>query len=209
MSQPPPSTEASDSNLTAWLRRHTGATVNRVAQGFVRLGLTPNGLTIIGLLLSAISAMLAAQGKTVEAGLLYLLSGPFDALDGAVARASGKASPFGAILDSTLDRYGEAFLLTGIGYNAFRGHDGVGLVLCFVTLLGAVMVSYTRARSEGLGIDNKGGLLTRVERMILLGIGLLVGLHILALWALAVMTHITVGQRLWRVYRASQGNSPH
>jgi len=201
-------TDPGDSTLTAWMRRVTGGMVNRTAVGLVRLGITPNGLTITGLLLAIMAALLAAQGKLTDAGLVYLLGGPFDALDGAVARVGGKSSAFGAVLDSTLDRYGEALLLTGIGYALTTQGNGVGVVLAFLTLLGSVMVSYTRARSEGLGIDNKGGLFTRVERIILLGLGLMLGLLMPVLWLLAILTHITVAQRLWHVYRASQTLPP-
>ncbi len=196
----------SPGTFTAWLRHTSAGMVDRLALGLTRIGISPSGLTLIGLLLAMVAALLAAQGKMASAGLVYFLSGLFDGVDGAVARISDRVSKFGAILDSTLDRYGEALLLTGIGYSLAQRGDAAGVVAAFLTLLGSLMVSYTRARSEALGIENKGGLLTRVERIILLVGGLWLGLLMPILWILAVLTHFTVAQRLWQVYRASQGH---
>jgi CDP-diacylglycerol--glycerol-3-phosphate 3-phosphatidyltransferase len=194
----------SPEGLTGWLRRVTQGPVERLARAFIWLGLGPDVLTFIGLALAGVTAYLAAQGAYTRAGVVYLLGAPFDAMDGAVARASGKASRFGALLDSTLDRYGEALVLTGLGYYLAREGQWVGLVLAFVTLLGSVMVSYVRARSEGLGIDNKVGLLTRVERVIIMLVALLTGQVVIGLWVLAILTHVTVAQRVWYVFRATR-----
>ncbi len=192
-------------HFTSWLREKSGGFVTRLAKGLVKLGITANGLTIIGLLLSIAAAILAAQGKFVYAGFVYLLAGPFDALDGAVARESNQATAFGAIFDSTLDRYAEVFLLTGIGYRFSEMGDSLAVVLTFMAALGSIMVSYARARSEGLGFNYKGGLFTRVERIIVLGLGLILNLVSPALLIMALLTHVTVAQRLWHVYRSSQG----
>lgn len=189
--------------LTAWARRVSAGLVNGMAAGLVRLGISANGLTIMGTLVGVGAAVLAAQGRYLAAGILFIFAGPFDALDGAVARASGKVSRFGALLDSTLDRYSEALLLTGIGFSLARGGDWIGLILAFVAMLGSLMVSYTRARSEGLAVDNKVGLLTRFERIVLLSLALLTGWVVPGLWILAILTHFTVAQRVWHVYRAS------
>lgn len=194
--------------VTAWARRVSAGLVGQMAAGLIRLGITANGLTIMGTLVGAGAAVLAAQGNYLMAGVLTILSGPFDALDGAVARASGTAGKFGALLDSTLDRYSEAMLLGGIGFSLARSGDWIGLILSFVAILGSLMVSYTRARSEGLAVENKGGLLSRLERVVLISLALLTGWVVPGLWILAILTHITVAQRVWHVYRAVQNTPP-
>jgi CDP-diacylglycerol--glycerol-3-phosphate 3-phosphatidyltransferase len=194
----------SPEGLTGWLRRVTRGPIERLAHAFIWLGLGPDVLTFVGLILAGLTGYLAAQGAYTRAALVYLVGAPFDAMDGAVARASGKASRFGALLDSTLDRYGEALVLTGLGYHLAREGQWTGLVLAFVTLLGSVMVSYVRARSEGLGIENKVGLLTRVERVIVMLIALFTGQVVIGLWVLAILTHVTVVQRVWHVFQATR-----
>lgn len=177
-----------------------------VARALIRIGLGPNALTVIGCLIAGGSAYFAARGQYVAAALVFALGTPFDALDGPVARLSGKTSRFGALLDSTLDRYAEAFLLIGLSYHLATTGQTTGMVLAFVALFGSVMVSYVRARSEGLGIDNKVGLLTRVERVILLLLALLTGWVVIGLGLLAALTHLTVAQRVWHAYRATRGD---
>lgn len=193
-------------NLTAWLRRVTLPLVDRIAQAAVKLGIGPDALTILCLIISGAAGVLAAQGRFVAAGLMYLLGVPFDGLDGAVARASGRVTRFGALLDSTLDRYGEACILTGLGYHFAVNGQYTAVVLAFASLMGSVMVSYTRARSEGLGIDNKVGLLTRVERFVITVLALLTSYVLIGLWVLAILTQFTVGQRMWHVYKVTRSD---
>lgn len=182
--------------LTSWLRQATLPLVDGFARWLIRLGASPNTLTAGGLILAAASGLLAAWGEYLWAGIALAVAAPFDALDGAVARAGGRVSRFGALLDSTLDRYGEAFVLTGLGYHLSRRGESVGVLLAFAALFGSLMVSYLRARSEGLGIDNKIGLFTRLERTVVLILMLLTGQVIVGLWVLAVLTHVTVAQRV-------------
>ena len=189
--------------LTARLRRLTKGPVERLARAFDRLGFRPNTLTVIGLLMAGAAALLAAQGRYGAAGLFLLLGAPFDAMDGAVARVSGRVSRFGALLDSTLDRYGEGLLLAGVGYHMADSGQLTGVALAFIALLGSVMVSYVRARAEGLGIEDKVGLLTRVERVVILILALLSGQMMIGLWVLAILTQVTVAQRVWRAYRVA------
>lgn len=184
-----------------WIRETTRVFVDAIAGGFVRLGIGANTLTLFGLVLSGIAGCLAANGAYGRAGLIYLLGTSFDALDGAVARISGRASRFGALFDSTLDRYGEAFLLVGLGYHLAQKDAWMGLMLVFATLVGSYMVSYVRARSEALGIANKVGLMTRLERCIIIIVALLSTQVMIGLWLLAVLTQITVIQRIWHAYR--------
>lgn len=183
-------------SVTDRLRALFSGPLEQVAQIIARSGVSPNALTIAGVFMAIAPAVLIALGYTTWAGVAYLLSVPFDALDGALARSTGQVSRFGALLDSTLDRYGEAMLLTAIGYWMAEQDQLVGVVLAFVALFGSVMVSYTRARSEGLGIDNKVGLLTRVERVAITILGLLTGQILILLWVLAIATHITTLQRV-------------
>jgi CDP-diacylglycerol--glycerol-3-phosphate 3-phosphatidyltransferase len=145
----------------------------------VKLGLTPNVVTIIGFLLNigvAIIFILGAE-KTERgdlsyvgwAGGLILFAGLFDMLDGQVARLGKMSSSFGALLDSVLDRYSELFMFLGICYYLISHHYFISSLLAFVGLIGSMMVSYTRARAEGLGIECKGGLMQRPERVVLVG----------------------------------------
>nr|MBN1229941.1 CDP-alcohol phosphatidyltransferase family protein [Anaerolineae bacterium] len=196
--------------LSERLRDITRPVINAVAGVFIKLGFSPDLLTFLGLIMAGVSAFLAANGKFAWAGIVIIVGGPFDALDGAVARVSGRVSRFGALLDSTLDRYGEALILSGIGCYLLQQDHTVGVLLVFASLFGSVMVSYVRARSEGLQIDNKVGIATRLERVIILTLALLTGLVVPGLWLLAILAHITVIQRMWQGFRVTrqdrQGN---
>ncbi len=167
-------------------------------------GLSPNALTIASFLLSIPVAWVLAEGHLVLGGALLLLVSAWDAVDGSLARATGKASAFGALLDSTLDRLSEAVLLFGLLLFYLRLGNMVEPLLVYATFVGSVLVSSVRARAEGLGYDCKVGLLTRPARVLILGIGLMVNQALVALWILAVLTLFTAGQRvahLWRVMR--------
>lgn len=166
-------------------------------------GLTPNMLTVFGLLLNCGAAALILAGSLVAGGIVFLLASAFDMLDGAVARATGSASAFGAFLDSTLDRYSEGVVFAAlIAVFAARGEEGHALGAA-LALTGSLLVSYARARAEGLGLECEVGLLQRPERVVILGLGLLVpGLLLEAVvWFLAVVTNVTVLQRVLHVRR--------
>lgn len=145
----------------------------------IRIGLTPNMVTIIGFLLNIGVAFVFVMGaeKTNRgdlgyigwAGALILFAGLFDMLDGQVARLGKMSSSFGALLDSVLDRYSELFMFLGICYYLVAHHYLISSLLAFIALIGSMMVSYTRARAEGLGIECKGGLMQRPERIVLIG----------------------------------------
>jgi CDP-diacylglycerol--glycerol-3-phosphate 3-phosphatidyltransferase len=153
-----------------------------------------------GFLMAAASGVAVAGGKMGLGGWLFLLSGPFDALDGALARTAGLESRFGAFLDSFLDRYADAAVVIGIIYWASR-HGRHGLVaVSALALLGSVMVSYARARAEGLGISCSVGLFTRLERFALLVMTLFSGQLLIGVGLLAVLSNITAVQRLYHVY---------
>lgn len=166
-----------------------------------RMGFTPNALSWIGFLVTAAAGVLAASGHLLAAGVVSLLGGGFDMLDGTLARSTQQESKFGALLDSTLDRYGESAVLLGmLLYGAGRQEVEV-VLLGGLALTGSLMVSYVKARAEGLGVDCEVGLLTRTERVIILGLGLLTGLVLPVLAVVAVLANVTAGQRLFHVWR--------
>ena len=157
--------------------------IYRIIDPFVRLliklGFTPNTVSVIGFILNIGVAAIFILGaeKTNRgdlsyvgwAGALILFAGLFDMLDGQVARLGKMGSSFGALLDSVLDRYSELFMFLGICYYLISHHYFISSLFAFVGLIGSMMVSYTRARAEGLGIDCKGGLMQRPERIVLIG----------------------------------------
>lgn len=172
-----------------------------VARLLARLGLTPNLVTLIGLAIAGAGAYTIAIGQWWVGGLIVLFAGVFDLFDGALARATGKASDFGALLDSTIDRVSEAVVLLGLLAFYLSADDDLGAILVYVALVGSIMVSYMRARSEGLGIDCKVGVMTRPERVAAIGIGLIVGhwlpvVVLVVLGAIGALTTITAVHRL-------------
>lgn len=175
-----------------------------------RLGLTPNALTVIGSVLTACVGLLIAQGWFVAAGLCLWLFSATDTLDGALARATGRVSTFGAFLDSVCDRTAEACVFFGvIWYYVWTGNP-LGIGLAYVALIGSLMVSYARARAEGVGLQAADvGWFQRPERIITLGVGLLLAAFIplaleIALALLAVLTIVTVLQRVAHVARTAR-----
>jgi CDP-diacylglycerol--glycerol-3-phosphate 3-phosphatidyltransferase len=181
----------------------------RITDPVVRIlsksGITPNALTFLNLALNIIAAYAIAVGHFLLGGVLVLVAGVFDLLDGALARFTKQTTRFGAILDSVADRVSEAAILCGllIWYIPQEGAS-LEIVLIFVVLIGSFLVSYIRARAEGLGWQCQVGLFTRAERVIVLALGLLVNQILIALCVLVVFVFITVVQRL--VYLWKQGN---
>jgi CDP-diacylglycerol---glycerol-3-phosphate 3-phosphatidyltransferase len=154
--------------------------INPLVKGLIKIGFTPNVVTVTGLLLNIGVAIVfivgAEEGNRGElsyvgwAGALILFAGLFDMLDGQVARLGNMSSTFGALFDSVLDRYSELVMFLGICYYLIAKHYFLSSLFAFIALMGSMMVSYTRARSEGLGIDNKGGVMQRPERVVLTGL---------------------------------------
>jgi CDP-diacylglycerol--glycerol-3-phosphate 3-phosphatidyltransferase len=171
-----------------------------------RLGVAPNHLTALGLAGNVAAAVFAARGEFLVAGLLMLASSAIDLLDGALARATGQASPFGAVFDSVLDRLSEAAVLGGLAYYYSEHDQQLEVALCFAALIGSLMVSYVRARAQAHGFELREGLFTRAERVLLMGAALIIGqvaieAVAIALWVLAVMANATALQRLYAVWR--------
>jgi len=161
-----------------------------------RTKITPNALTLIGLGLNIAAAYVIAIGHFSLGGALVLISGLFDLLDGALARFTNQATRFGAILDSSIDRLAEAAIFFGLLLWYIPKQETLEIILIFAVLIGSFLISYIRARAEGLGLECKIGLFTRAERVIVLAIGLLIGQVFFALCILAVFVYITVIQRL-------------
>lgn len=168
-----------------------------LVRALVALGVTPAALTWAGLAGNIVAGALVATGALLPGGLVMLVASGLDMLDGALARATARATPAGALLDSTLDRVSEAAVLAGVLLYALDRDDNTLATLSFVAVTGSLLVSYVRARVEGLGARLTDGLFTRAERVVVLGVALLVSMPTLALWLLAVLTPLTVAQRFW------------
>jgi CDP-diacylglycerol---glycerol-3-phosphate 3-phosphatidyltransferase len=175
--------------------------------------LTPNAISIAGLVGNLIAAGLVTQRLFFLAGVAFIAGSVMDTLDGRYSRMSGKGTLFGAFLDSTLDRIEEGIVLAAVaGYFAATGDD-FAAAMCVVAVLGSLMVSYTRARAEALGVECKVGIADRPVRVVILSVGLLfakganiVDVELLApaVYVLAGLSAVTVWQRIWHVRKALQ-----
>lgn len=165
-----------------------------------RLGVTPNMLTIAGVLGNVGAGVLAARGDFLSAGIVVLAASSLDLFDGALARATGRVSDFGSVFDAVMDRVSEAAVLFGIlVYFSDRGGRTEEL-LVFAAVVGSILVSYVRARAQIIGLDLREGLFTRAERVILLGLGLIIDQLTPILWILAILAGATAAQRLFLVW---------
>ena len=190
--------------LTDWARAEASVIMKPIIHAIGQLGIHPNTLTIIGLLLQVGVAVVFGLGHIMLGGWLLLIVAPVDALDGAVARALGKQSRFGAFLDSTMDRLADASLILGLAAHYLRQEAYIAVALLLVSLVSAMMVSYVRARAEALDFPCKVGLLTRMGRILLIAVLSAIGLPIVMAWSLAVLSVFTVAQRILHVYAVSQ-----
>jgi CDP-diacylglycerol---glycerol-3-phosphate 3-phosphatidyltransferase len=216
--------------------------IDPFVKALIKIGFTPNIVTLTGLILNIGVAIIfiigGEEGNRGDmryvgwAGALILFAGLFDMLDGQVARVGNMASKFGALFDSVLDRYSEMIMFLGICYYLVRHHYFISSLSAFIALIGSMMVSYTRARSEGLGIENKGGVMQRPERVVLIGLsaiacgitGALIGgnyklfvpgirYHVfetmtvftLPIFIMAVLTNITALRRLFHAKKQLEG----
>ena len=184
----------------------------RLAEMIVRplaaIGMTPNMATLLGLVLNCVTAAVLASGRLRVGGAMLLIAGLVDMVDGALARVRNQKTTFGAFFDSTLDRYSEGLVLLGVILFALRlptVPERTWIVaLAYVAALSSLMVSYTRARAEGLGLSEKGGLMARPERVLVLAAGLIIGGETLLVWTLgilAVTSTFTAIQRIVSVWR--------
>jgi phosphatidylglycerophosphate synthase len=170
------------------------------------LKLTPNAVTLISFAITVASAYLVGSGWLVAGGIVFLFGSGLDLMDGALARLTGTVSPFGALLDSVFDRLGEAALFVGLAFYAIRGGASesflpIFIITLFLALIFSQGVSYLRARGEGLGVFTRAGVMTRTERVILLGIGLLIDQIFWVLLLIAVVSCFTLFQRMFTIRR--------
>lgn len=168
---------------------------------------SPNVISMIGFLMTIGVAIVIGLGNLRLGGILVFASAGFDALDGTLARLTERTSRFGAFLDSTLDRLSEAVIFLGLFVYFVNLGAQTELILIYATVVGSLMVSYARARAEGIGVMLKDGLLTRFERVGLLIIGLVFNWMTPVLWLLAIFTNVTALQRMWLVWRTTGGES--
>lgn len=168
-------------------------------------------LTLFGLVLNGVVAVLLVTGHLVAGGVMIIVAGLFDMLDGALAKITERMSTFGAFLDSVVDRYSEAVILLGLllYYYIHRSTAAVTeVVLIYVILVGSMMISYARARAGALHIQNEVGIMARPERIVLLALGLLFQTVLLVpiLWLLAIGTQVTAIQRVIYVWQVTSGD---
>ena len=198
--------------MSAAGRAPTMEQLRRVVQGWLEIALTPlagvlfrlgasaNQVSVSGFALNVATAGLVATDYLVAAGVLYLIAGTLDLLAGMLARL-GTPTRFGAFLDSTIDRLSEGVVFAAIGYRFALEGAAIDAGVVVVALLGSFLVSYTRARAEGLGAECKVGIATRAERVVLVAVGLVTGLLTQVIYVLALLTAITIVQRVMRVRR--------
>jgi CDP-diacylglycerol--glycerol-3-phosphate 3-phosphatidyltransferase len=172
-----------------------------LARFFSWTGVSPNVVTVIGFVMMVGVAVVLARGHLFWGGILIIGVGLFDAVDGSLARMIGRTSRFGAFLDSTLDRFSEAVIFFGLFIHFSGQHRELELILIYATVVGSLMVSYARARAEGIGVPLKDGLFTRFERIFLLVVGLLFNLLLPVLVILAIFSNFTAVQRMYLVWR--------
>ncbi len=211
------STGMTDAPLRGRLREALSRYVETpVVRFLASLGISPGFITLLGLLIAIVAACLAGVGLLLASGLVFLGSGLLDFLDGGLARYRGRVSPAGALLDSVTDRLSEGALFVGLGIHVALRDAGaaesvVMVALLMLTLLFSQMVSYVRARGEGLGVSCKVGLLTRPERVVLLSLGLVlegVGLApalLVTVGIVGLLSLYTVVQRFLHVRRLLAG----
>lgn len=193
----------------AWVRRWA----ERAVGVFRDSPITPNMLTLFGLLITAVGALLVATGQLLIGGIVLAFAGFFDIFDGALARAAGKVYRYGAFLDSTVDRYSEGVVYLGILIYFLNHHDGLRPIIVLIALAGSFLVSYVRARAQSLGFTCDVGILARPERVVIIVAGLILQSApilarfeplTIALVILAIGTNFTAVQRVWVVWQQNR-----
>jgi CDP-diacylglycerol--glycerol-3-phosphate 3-phosphatidyltransferase len=191
-------------SFESFMRKTFKGLLDAIAGFLLKIGLTPNAVTLFGVAFSAGVAVLLALGHITWGGILMVLAAPMDALDGSMARLSGKVSNFGAFLDSVTDRYSEMIILAGLLVYFIGQSNTTAILLIFAAAVGSILVSYTKARAESLGYNAKVGILTRVERVIVLDVCLIFNIPIVALWILAILANFTALQRIFFVWKQAK-----
>jgi CDP-diacylglycerol--glycerol-3-phosphate 3-phosphatidyltransferase len=205
-----------DSLVPGWLKELGRAVLGPIVRLALRLHLSPNAITMLGFLTVLAAAAVIALGYLLVGAAILVGGSALDAVDGALARARGGGTAFGSFLDSTLDRAGEAAVYLGIAayYLANSPNPTWPVLAAILALAGSFMVSYSRARAEGIGLTAAIGLAPRTERVVLIVAGLgLAGLGLSpalsgVLWVIAALTVATTAQRIWHVWRLTEATSP-
>lgn len=187
--------------LTDQLRVRFKSILDPIGAFFNRLGLMPNTMTLLGLVGNTIGAIFLARGQMTIGGILILLMGPVDALDGTMARLRGMGGSFGAFVDSVTDRYSELIIFGGLIYFYAQQGDFIGTIISFAAAAGSVLVSYIRSRGQSLGWDTKVGILTRFERYAVLAPTLIFNVPLIGITIIAIFANITALQRIIDVRR--------
>jgi len=192
--------------FTEVVRKYSRTFLEPLARFINARGISPNVVTVAGFIMMVGVAFVLAWGYLFWGGILIMCVGLFDAIDGTLARMTKRTSRFGAFLDSTLDRLSEAVIFLGLFIYFIGQNQQLQLILIYATVVGSLMVSYARARAEGIGIPLKDGLFTRFERVFLLVVGLLftqlfTPLLTIVLWMLAIFSNLTAIQRMYLVWR--------
>ena len=190
--------------LTDRLRVLFQTFLEKTGRTLLQKGISANMITLTGMAGNIVAAYCIARGNLLAGGIVILCMGPLDAFDGAVARAKGDVKPFGAFLDSVTDRYSELVVFFGLLVHFLQIGDANGVILSFIAAAGSILVSYTRARAEGVGYQVKAGFMTRVERYLVLVPGIILGYPMVSLWIIAILANITAIQRIWIVWNYSK-----
>jgi len=186
-------------SFTDFLRVRFKGVLDGIGGFLNRLGIMPNTMTLLGLAGNTIAAALLVWGHFLGGGIIILLMGPIDALDGTMARLRGQPTRFGAFVDSVTDRYSELVIFGGLLVYYLRIQDWRACGLLYLAAAGSVLVSYVKARAEGVGYKASVGILTRAERFFVVVLGLLLNQMIIALWILAILANFTALQRILHV----------
>jgi CDP-diacylglycerol--glycerol-3-phosphate 3-phosphatidyltransferase len=193
--------------FTDFLRRLFKGVLDSIAGFLNQLGVKPNMVTTAGLVGNVVAAVLMGFGHLTWGGVVAMLVGPLDALDGTMARLRNESGRYGAFVDSVTDRYSEIALFGGLLVYFNKTGTWQDALLVFFAAVGSIMVSYIRARAEALDFSAKIGLLTRAERYIVLIPGIIFGIPHISLWILAILTHVTALQRFWYVRKQAKNLS--
>ena len=179
--------------------------LDKISDRLNKHGINPAHLTLGGLIINALGCLLYAYGRFLTGSLVILIAGLFDMLDGALARSSGKATKFGAFMDSVVDRYSDFFIFGGLLIYFSRITDTSAVSLVLVVIAGALLTSYTKARAESLIPQCNVGWIERPERIIIVCLGGIFQFLFPALWILAFTTHLTALQRIYYTWRETEG----
>lgn len=192
--------------LTDQMRVIFKGVIDPIAAFFNRIGILPNTMTLMGLVGHTIGAFFLFQGKMMIGGLVILAMAPIDALDGTMARLRGESSRFGAFVDSVTDRYSELIMFLALVIYYTQQGEWLNCVVVYTAAAGSVLVSYVRSKAESLGYQAKVGILTRMERYIVLVPTLILNIPMVGLWIVAVMANFTAIQRIIYVRRQARAN---